>query len=416
MRQRQSDKGVTWEELFFDLAFVFAVTQITAELFAHHDLLGVAQALILFISMYWAWVGVTIYANQRDIGNVRDRVVIFVLGFGNLVLALAIPGAFDNRGLLYGVSYLVIRVLLAGFALNNFREWRGFFVGPYGVGAVVSGPLLLVGGIVDGSARIVLWGIASAIDIFSPLLLRRQLARFRVRPVHYTHRYGLLLILVLGESVVQIGAVASHLPLTWHRMVAVAGSYALACGLWWAYFIHGLWTFRRAVVQSEGHGDVRRAILLYAHLGFSCGIIIISVGLAEVVRSPDNGMRAGDAALLYGGSALFLGTFAYTHWRLHRTVAWRRLLAGGACLVFFPVATMIPAVAALVILSGVIIVVNMVEQAILRRHGAGRFSGIGPYRPDGVGPETDSHADAGMRIGPGRGIDTTDEGPVVSDD
>ncbi|GIG87145.1 low temperature requirement protein A [Plantactinospora endophytica] len=403
------DKGVTWEELFFDLAFVFAVIQLSALLRRNHDWLGTTQVLILFVSIYWTWVGTTVYANQRDIGNARDRVGIFALGLGNLVLALAIPGAYGDRGLLFGCAYLTIRFLLAGLALQNLHQWRAFFLGPFGVGSIVAGPLLLAGGLTSGTTRTVLWAIASLLDVSSPWILRRHLGRVRLLPLHYTHRYGLLLILVLGESVLEVGAVASTERLTAARLFAIGASYAFACALWWAYFVYGMWAFRRAIARAENQGDVRRSILLYGHLLFSSGVIAAAVGLAEVVSAPDQPLLPSDAALLCGGAALFLITFAYTHWRIHRQVAWRRLGAGLLCLLMLPLAMLTPGLAALIVLTLVIIAVSLVEQLILRRQGRGEFSGVGPDEQLETGGGRLGEAD---RRGEG---DEWDTGPVVSD-
>ncbi|MFI6263085.1 low temperature requirement protein A [Micromonospora sp. NPDC051006] len=121
---------MTWEELFFDLAFVFALTQFSHLLHEDHSWGGIGLTLILFVPVYWAWGGVTLYTNQRDVNPVLDRVGIFTLGLCSLLMALTIPRAYHEHGLLFVAIYLAGRVLLAGLALRKRPVWRVLFVGP----------------------------------------------------------------------------------------------------------------------------------------------------------------------------------------------------------------------------------------------------------------------------------------------
>src|SRR5436190_112602 len=131
----ESEKRVTWAELFFDLVFVFAVTQVTALL--HRDgssWAGAGRALIVFVPVWWAWVGTTVHANRHDVESARDTLGIFALGFGSLGMALAIPGAYGHRGVLYGAGYLALRLVLGVLV---FRDWQGIRVNSFSVGALV---------------------------------------------------------------------------------------------------------------------------------------------------------------------------------------------------------------------------------------------------------------------------------------
>lgn len=360
------EKGVIWEELFFDLAFVFALTQFSHMLHDDHSWAGVGRVLLLFVTIYWAWVGTTIYTDQRHVGNALDRAGVFALGLGSLLLALTVEGAFDSRGLLFAGVYLTMRVLVAALALRTPGGWRSPVFLPYGSG-LVSGPLQLAGGLLHGTTRIVLWTIAILVDLIGTILTRRTLDKVRVRPLHYTHRYGLLIILVLGESVIQLGMVAVDEPLTVARLAAVCLSYSLVCALWWAYFIYGVRAFRLAVERSAQQADIRRAVMVYGHLAFSFAIITVAVGLSEVVTDPLEPLRDGEETVLFGGAALFLGTFAYTHWRIHRKIARRRIGASVICLILLPLAPLVPALAALAILFVVVAGVSILEGIIRHR-------------------------------------------------
>jgi len=131
----ESEKRVTWAELFFDLVFVFAVTQVSALLHRDHSWPGVGRALIVFVPVWWAWVGTTVHANRHDVDNPRDTLGIFTLGLGSLCMALAVPQAYADRGLLFGAAYLFLRLVLGVLV---FREWRGIALNSFSVAAFVT--------------------------------------------------------------------------------------------------------------------------------------------------------------------------------------------------------------------------------------------------------------------------------------
>jgi low temperature requirement protein LtrA len=271
------------------------------------------------------------------------------------------------------------------------------------VGAVVATPLLLIGGLMDGMTRTVLWAIAAFFDVSTAWILRGRLAQVRLTPLHYTHRYGLLLILVLGESVIAVGAVAATEPLTPVRLTTIGLSYVLACALWWTYFVYGLADFRRAMARADRQAELRRSVLAYGHLLFSFGIVAVAVGLSEAVAQPLEHLRKSQVALLFAGSGLFLSTFAYTHWRIHREIAWRRVAAGVTCLILMPLSTHIPAVSALTLLVLVVVTVSLSEQLIIRRQ-----------RPGGGDRQRGRHEVSGTSAAePDSNADNVDAGPPV---
>jgi len=366
--QQVEEKRVTWAELFFDLVFVFAVTQVSALLHQDHSWAGVARALIVFVPVWWAWVGTTVYANRHDVDTPRDTIGIFVVGLGSLAMALGVPGAYGHRGVLFGAAYLFLRLVLAGLV---FRDWRGIAVNSFSVGVLVTGPLLLIGGFVDGTPRVVLWALAATTDLVTPRVLRSRLLEVRFDPSHLPERFGLFLIIAMGESVVQIGVAASGgpsaAPLPADRLVATAAAYALACSLWWVYFVFAASAVRHAMAQARIHADVIRPVFSYGHLLFISAIIAVAVGMAEVVAAPDAHLHPGAAGLLVGGCALYLATFGYTRWRMFRSVSWTRLSGAVACLAVLLFAPWIPALAVLLALVVVTVALNVTEAAIVRR-------------------------------------------------
>lgn len=179
--EQESEKRVTWAELFFDLVLVFAVTEVSTLLRHDHGAGGILRALVVFVPMWWGWVGTSVHANTRDVDNALDRLGIFSVGLASLFMALAVPAAYGSRGVLFGVSYLALRILLAALVFRGFR----LYPSPFSVGLLVTGPLVLLGGLVpDPHWRTAIWGLAGLIDLSTPALLRTRLATLKIEPSH----------------------------------------------------------------------------------------------------------------------------------------------------------------------------------------------------------------------------------------
>ena len=356
--QPTAEKRVTWAELFFDLVFVFAITQVSALLHGDHSWAGLGRAAVVFIPIYWGWVGTTIFANLRDVDDPLDRITIFAVGLGSLLMALAVVDAFGDRGLLFGAGYMALRVILAAAV---FRGWR-MSANAFSVGLLVTGPLLVAGGFTTGSARITLWATAAVIDLAVPTVLRKRLMKVRFETAHLPERFGLFVIVALGESIVAIGApAAAEGALRWEQVLAVALAFALACGLWWVYFVYAASAVRHALETASVQTDIVREVLSYGHLFFLTGIIALAVGLAEVVGHPTEHLHLDVAALLFGGTALYLATFGYTRYRMFRQWSTTRLGAAAVLLAILPLAPTVPGVLSLTALTVVVVALNLEE-------------------------------------------------------
>lgn len=362
-----AEKRVTNAELFFDLVFALCVTQVSALLHAHHDWAGAGRALILFVPLYWAWVGTSVQASTHDVDNPPDRITIFAAGLGGLFMALAVPQAYGARGLLFGGAYLGVRLVLAG----RMARLHATLLGPFGVGAAVTGPLLVLGGLLHGHARIVLWALAAAIDLATPALARRRLAAsVRIHPGHLPERFSLFVLIALGETIVSVGAPVAGLPRqTGAELVAVAVSFVLIAALWWVYFAYAADAMRHAVTTAVIQTDMVRQVLSYAHLSFIGAIIALAVGLTESVEHPGHRLSAGGAGLLVGGCALYLATFGYTRWRMFRLHSTTRLVAAGGLLALLPAALLLPALASLSLTAGLLVALNIWEHVRIHRRG-----------------------------------------------
>jgi low temperature requirement protein LtrA len=359
----EDEVQVTWAELFFDLVFVFAVTEVSTLLRGDHSWLGVLHAAVVFVPIYWVWVGTCVYANTHDIDKVLDRLGILSIGLLGMFMALAVPGAYHSRGVLFGASYLASRVVLIGL---SWRSGRRISVS-YQVALLVSGPLLLLGGFLAPPLRLAVWGLAATVDLATPALGRRRLMGIQFSPGHLAERFGGFLIIALGESVVDIGApAASAARLSMATVAAVTAAFVLTAALWWVYYVFAAAAVQFALRTSPNRGDIIRRVLSYGHLSFIGAIIMVAVGLARVIGHPGERLSAGEVGLLFGGCALYLATFGYTRWRMFRTVSKTRLSAAAAVGVLSLFSTAVPSLLALCGVAMVVVVLNIVEHWIVR--------------------------------------------------
>ncbi|MDX6202856.1 MAG: hypothetical protein QOJ83_2356 [Frankiales bacterium] len=364
--QEQPEKRVSWAELFFDLVFVFAVTEVSSRLTEDHRGLGLLRAFVLFVPVFWVWVGTSLQANLRDVNRPALRLSMFGVALSGLFMALAIPYAFGSRGALFALAYWAGRLILGLPLLRRY----GLVWNPYTVSIVVTGPLLTLGALLPSPGRLAVWAAAALLDLSTPTLFRKRLSGFRYDPSHLAERFGSFVLIALGESVVTIGAAAeARGPLEVSTGFTVALAFAACCGLWWVYFQFAADAVRHALATAQVQVDITRSVLSYGHLSFIASIITVAVGMRGAVTRPTAGLGFSTAGFLYGGSALFLATFGYTRWRMFRLMSWTRLTAAACVLALLPLAAVLPSVAAIAMLATVLAVLNGIEYARVEHIG-----------------------------------------------
>lgn len=391
MTETTVEKRVSWAELFFDLVFVYAVTEMSALLGHDHSWAGLLRALIVFVPIYWAWVGAAVLTNQRDVAKPGLRLILFAIALAALFMALAVAEAYTDRGLLYACAYWAGRLLLASVLLRDWLRGRQLPLNPQVVSSVLTGPLLVIGALTHGTSRELLWGAAALIELGSVTALRRRLRAIHFDAAHLSERFGLFVLIALGESVVAIGG-SAH-PLTVSVGFAVAAAFALSCGLWWVYFNYAADAVRHALATAAVQVDITRLVLSYGHLSFLVGIIAVAGGMHDAVAHPTHHLSWAFVGLLGGGTVLYLATFGFTRWAMFRLVSWTRLIAAGVVLAVLPVLAVVPAVVGLALLAAIVAVLNVVEwarversgfRAVLARRQGG--DGSGPRTGEGAGP------------------------------
>jgi low temperature requirement protein LtrA len=349
------DKRVTWAELFFDLVFVFAVTQVSALLAEHHRWWGITQAVIVLIPVYITWTAATFQSNRIGQDAPKDRIGLFGLGLCGLLMAIALPQVYEDGAILYASAYLLARLILV---LRS--RWRLSL--PWTIALSVTGPLVIVGAFLPALWREVFWGVAALIDLVMPLVVRRRITDIAYDGHHLGERFGLLVLIALGESLLGIGlplARQPQLPSALELLGALA-AFVLVCAMWWTYFDAFNETMITALTADRTRIFTYQA--LYGHLAMIAAIILVAVGFENMITRPGDAMTFTHLTLLYGGTALFLIAIAYLI-----AVGSRRAplsLAGAAIvlIVLVPIAMRLSGVVATTLAASVLVALSVVDR------------------------------------------------------
>jgi low temperature requirement protein LtrA len=356
---------VTFFELFFDLVYVFAITQLSHGLIEHLDARGAAETALLLLAVWWAWVYTTWATNWVDPDSTPVRLMLIGVMALALVMAAALPQAFGDRGLLFAVAYGLIQVGRSAFVLwavwadpvrrRNFQRivcWNA-----------AASAIWVAGGLAEGSSRDLTWIVALLVDYAAPAarfwvpgLGRSRTEDWTVSGGYFTERFKLFVILALGESVLVTGITFGALDLDPPTVAAFAVAFAGSVGLWWIYFHRSAEAGTGVVVRAADPGRLARSAYTYMHLPMVAGIIVAAVADELIITHPVDAADAATVATALGGPALFLAGHALFKWAIFGVVSVTRLVAIGALVVLVPVAfaltpLAIGAAAAIVILG-----------------------------------------------------------------
>jgi low temperature requirement protein LtrA len=349
------EQRVTPLELFFDLVFVFAITRVSA-LMAHHlSWTSIAEGLLVLAALWWGWAAYAWLTNHVSGEDGRARVVVFVAMSAMVLVALAVPEAFDAHALLFALGYLVMRMAHLALYWVASREEPDVHVAVLRLlPTAVTGPLLLVAAaFTDGPLQAALWIVALVLDYGGPYVT--GVAGYRVHPAHFSERFSLIVIIALGESVVAIGVGAGVEQLDAAIAVAAVLAVLTSGALWWAYFdvVAALAQQRLAELESVARNTLARDAFAYLHLPMIAGIQLFALGVEEVVGHVDESLEPEAAAALYGGVALYLLAHVAFKRRTTGGLGSQRLWAALLLAACVPVATVVPALAALALVTAV---------------------------------------------------------------
>ena len=307
-RQVESGQRVTPLELFFDLVFVFAITQVTGYLADHPTWAGLLRGLMLLGALWWAWAAYAWLTNTLNPEEGAVRLAVFAAIAAMLIVSLATPTAFATGGVAFGVAYFIVRALhLVLYAIAGWGD-RDLFRAVLGIAptATLAPALLVVAGVLKGPIQMMVWGGALAIDYLG--VLAGRMRGWRVSPEHFVERHGLVVIIALGESIVAIGVGAAGLPLDAGMLVAALLGITVAASLWWSYFDWVVYIAQARLAEATGpvRAALARDLYSYLHLPMVAGIVLFAFGLKTTLADVGAPLRTIPALGLCGGLALYL--------------------------------------------------------------------------------------------------------------
>ncbi len=314
-RHGRGHHRVTFVELFFDLVFVFAVTQLSHSLIEHFSALGALQTTLLTLAVWWTWMYTTWVTNWLDPDRLPVRVALLTLMLPGLILSASIPHAFDTRGLAFAGAYVVIQCGRTIFFLWAVRSHQIMTrnVQHILVWLSVAGLVWLAGAFVQDAQRLVLWSIALAIDLAAPWagywipgFGRSMTTDWDVEGGHMAERCALFIIIALGESLLVTGATFAGLPWTTEVVLALVVSFVGSVAMWWLYFDTSADVGTRTISASRDPGRVARLVYTYIHLLPVAGIILAAVGDELVLAHPLGHSEWPTAIAVVGGPLLFI--------------------------------------------------------------------------------------------------------------
>jgi low temperature requirement protein LtrA len=368
MSDQQAERGqrVTSLELFFDLVLVFAFTQVTTFLSHNPTWGGLLRGLLLLSALWWAWSAYAWLTNTLDPEEDAVRLAMFAAIAAMLVVSLAAPDAFGSDGVTFGVAYFVVRALhLLLYAIAG-RGDRDLFLAVVRIvpAATLAPALLVVAGFLDGSGQLALWGAALAIDYLGVLL--GHMRGWRVSPEHFVERFGLIIIIALGESIVAIGVGAAGLPLDAGVVTAALLGIIVAACLWWSYFDWAVYVGQATLAEATGarRAAFARDAYSYLHLPMVAGIVLFAFGLKTTLADEDASLGSVAALGLCAGIALYMLAHVVLRLRIGGGFGRGRPVATVLLLGLIPVAREVPALTALALVA--VICVSLIVYEALR--------------------------------------------------
>jgi low temperature requirement protein LtrA len=332
---QEEERKTSYLELFFDLVFVFAFTQVTALILEDTSPRGFARAALVLAMVWWAWSAYAWMTNAIDVENAVTRLIIFAAMAAGFFMALAVPHAFEEEAAWFAVAYFVVRMLQSALYSWGVRDDPELLrvtlhLAP---GFVVAAFVALAGGFVEPDYRAWVWLASLVIDVVATLTIAR--GDWHVSPSHFAERFALIVIIALGESIVAIGVATGGLDRDATYAVSVVVAFAGVAALWWAYFDFTAVAAERSLRRVSGRARtaLARDVFTFFHYPVVLGIILYAVAAKKTLEHPLDPLSKPGRWALGLGVAFFLCGFALMRFRVIRRVAWERLVAAAVALV-----------------------------------------------------------------------------------
>lgn len=371
------DQSVTFVELFFDLVFVFSVTQVVGLL--HHELnwTGVGQAILVFWLIWWAWSQFTWALNAADTTHAMVELGTLVATAVAFFMAVALPDAFHGLSLWFAIPYVLVRIIgltlytwvAASDPLQSAAVRKFAVVSIGGLSAVLIGGLsaVLIEGISGRTLQYLFWGLAIVLDVVAAMG-SGQSNGWNLHPEHFGERHGLFVIIALGESLIVAAGGVSGAEWTNELLLVAILVVAITCALWWSYFTQAKPALDRALESApqSSLSGMARDVFSLIHFPMLCGIIAFAVAVEEVIAHPQEPLVLTGRIALAAGLLLFLGGMVAAVWRATQHLLLPRLIITAAIVVLIlALAHRSPQLTLAVAFAGVALVA-LVEQWIGR--------------------------------------------------
>ncbi len=307
-------------ELFYDLVFVFAVTQLSHGLLEHLTPGGALRTGMLFFGVWWMWMYTTWTTNWLNPASTPVRQLLFAMMLLGLAMSSSLPHAFGDKGLLFALAYVAQHLLRTAYVIHAFgaRTPRGMNFVRILVWLSVSGLCWILGGLDDPQARLWWWMAAMVIEYMGPITFFRvpglgasSTSEWDVDPHHMAERCGLFVIIALGESLLVTGATFAGLPLNQPQVLAFLAAFVGAVAMWWIYFDTGSERAAHHFEHAADRGRVARNAYTYLHIPIVAGIILCAVADELVLVHPDHATDAGLVVILGGPFVYLLGNMLF---------------------------------------------------------------------------------------------------------
>ena len=379
-------------ELFFDLVFVLALTQCTALMVENPTWGGIGQGLLVLTLLWWAWSAYAWLTSVVEPEEGGVRLVLAAAMAALLIAALAVPETFGDRAFEFVIAYGCLRAAHIGLFAIAGRDDPGLArsVGVIAISTSISIGLLLAGAALGGDGQVAFWIAAAVFDLGLPFLFGSE--GWKLVPNHFAERFGLIVIVALGESIVALG-VGAEVGLSASVTVAAILGVALVFELWWAYFdIVAIANVRRLLRASVGReqNELARDVYSYLHLLLVAGIELAAFGLHDVLAHPDHHLDDVHAFALLGGVAIYLIGHVAIRLRGARTWNLHRLILALVLLALIPVAAHMTALASLAIATGLLAGMIAYET---RSYGEGRSAVRHDFAVGGASAGLDERAE-----------------------
>lgn len=377
VRSAHGHHRVTYVELFFDLVFVFAITQVSHTLLEDFTSSGVLRAGFLMLAVWWVWVYTSWITNWLDPERTPVRLLLFALMIAGIGLSTSLPEAFGPRGLTFAIAYSGAQVGRTLFMLLAIRRSEtGLYRNFQRILAWVTAScgLWISGGLTEGSTRVALWAAALGVEYVGPALRFRtpglgasNVSDWAIEGGHFAERCALFVIIALGESIVVTGATFAKVPQAFTSNAAFATAFIGAIAMWWIYFDRGVDHGAERLQKAANPGQLARLAYTYLHLPIVAGIVLAAVANELVLAHPLGHVALETAIAIVGGPLLYLVGVQLFKYAIRDILQLSHLIGVGLFGALIPFATKLSPLALSGSVTGILLLVAIWESISLRR-------------------------------------------------